>query len=156
MISAEEKGFEPLEPLRVRRFSNSNPMRAGSSTELHVPEGEALGTTRAALERIELHADHGLDHGGDHGTTTVGPQLEALTTAVLEGIAKGDPEAVVLADRMSAALLDVPLVRRALTLHELLRDRSPFALVRAVELARDLLALDVIGVHSAPTETRRF
>jgi hypothetical protein len=48
-------------------------------------------------------------------------------------------------------VLDDPVVRRALALEELLRTRSPFALVRAVELAEQVRSA---GVASAPNSLR--
>jgi hypothetical protein len=59
---------------------------------------------------------------------------------LLVAVADGEDRSVELASALARAVLDDPIVMRAIALEELLRTRSPFALVRAVELAEDLLA----------------
>ncbi len=58
---------------------------------------------------------------------------------LLVAVAAGDARSVELAGELARAVLEAPVVRRAAALEELLRSGSPFALVRAVELAEDLL-----------------
>ena len=49
---------------------------------------------------------------------------------------------------MARAVLEEPLVRRALALEVLVRTRSPFALVRAVEFAEILLTREAVVVRA--------
>jgi hypothetical protein len=79
----------------------------------------------------ERHRDHESDHGSDHGTN----RRLGLARELLVAVADGDERSVGLAGDLARAVLDEPIVRRALALESLLRTRSPFALVRAVELA---------------------
>lgn len=62
-------------------------------------------------------------------------------------ISDGDPGSFALADELVAVFLDDPLVRHALAVRRDLHERSPFALVRTVELAK--LVLDTFA--SAPS-----
>jgi hypothetical protein len=73
------------------------------------------------------------------------PTLDALGEAVLEAVAEGKMEALDRAEDLVAAVLEHEVVRRARELHELLRTRSPFALVRAVELAEVVLSVERTG-----------
>ena len=57
----------------------------------------------------------------------------------LEAVADGDERSVALAGNLARAVIEAPNVRRALALEELLRTRSQFALVRAIELAESIL-----------------
>ena len=82
----------------------------------------------------ERHRDQAGDQGRDHETKTAFG-LGALAQELLAAVAEGSPTSVELAGRLVRAILDEPLVKRALALDELLRTGSPFALVRAVELA---------------------
>lgn len=59
---------------------------------------------------------------------------------LLVAVADGDERSVALAGDLVRAVLEAPVVRRALALEELLRTRSPFALVRAVELAEQVMS----------------
>jgi len=88
----------------------------------------------------EMHRDHVRDHGLDHVTKSAGPNVAGLAERVLRAIEEGAPESFELAAAMVREVLEDTLVRRALLLKRLLADRSPFALVRAVELARALRA----------------
>jgi hypothetical protein len=65
--------------------------------------------------------------------------LVALASAVLDAVAAGRTESLDLALQLAETVLDVPLIRRATVLRDLLKERSPFALVRAVELAEGVL-----------------
>jgi len=85
-----------------------------------------------------MHRDHGLDHGRDHGTKSAGPNAAGLAERVLRAIEEGAPESLELAAAMVREVLEDPVVRRALVLERLLAEGSPFALVRAIELAQDL------------------
>jgi hypothetical protein len=59
---------------------------------------------------------------------------------LLVAVADGEERSVALASELARAVLNDPVVRRALALEELLRTRSPFALVRAVELAEQVMS----------------
>lgn len=61
---------------------------------------------------------------------------------LLVAVADGDERSVALAGDLVRAVLDDPMVRQAAALEALLKTRSPFALVRAVELAERLLKLE--------------
>jgi hypothetical protein len=58
---------------------------------------------------------------------------------LLVAVADGEERSVELAGALARAVLEDAIVQRAIALEELLRMRSPFALVRAVELAEALL-----------------
>ena len=62
-----------------------------------------------------------------------------LAAAVLMAVADGRGESVQLADHLAAHVLAQEEMRRAVQLRRLLDAQSPFALVRAVELAEHLL-----------------
>jgi hypothetical protein len=91
-----------------------------------------------ARSGTERHRDHARDQSPDHETKTeLG--LGALAEELLVAIADGEERSLDLAAALVRAVLDDPSVRRARQLDELLRTRSPFALVRAVELAETFL-----------------
>jgi hypothetical protein len=89
---------------------------------------------------MEAHRDHVRDQARDHETKPDFGLLGLGRVAVdlLQAVADGREESFALAHELVAAVLDVPVVRRARELEELLKTRSPFALVRAVELAEAL------------------
>jgi hypothetical protein len=68
---------------------------------------------------------------------------------LLVAVADGDERSVALASELVRAVLEDPVVRRALALEELLSTRSPFALVRAVELAEQLLVSNAHETNGA-------
>jgi hypothetical protein len=87
----------------------------------------------------ERHRDQAGDQGRDHETKSafgLGQQAEELLAAV----ADGSSTSIELAGQLVRAILDEPLVKGALALDELLRTQSPFALVRAIELADAVLS----------------
>ena len=87
----------------------------------------------------ERHRDQAGDQGWDHETKSafgLGQQAEELLAAV----ADGSSTSIELAGQLVRAILDEPLVKGALALDELLRTQSPFALVRAIELADAVLS----------------
>jgi hypothetical protein len=131
---AEEEGFEPTVPLRVRRFSNSVPPSARGCTDGNPREREGSETKSLAPSGTERHRDQGLDQVGDHETKPI-LGLEVAAERLLRAVAEGATESVELARQLVMAVLQEPLVRRAVALDELLRKQSPLALVRAVELA---------------------
>ena len=69
---------------------------------------------------------------------------------LLVAVAAGEPVSIELANALADVVLNDPLVRRALLLKELLETRSPFALVRAVELAELLLTDRATDRRSVP------
>lgn len=90
------------------------------------------------LSGTKRHRDQGQDQGRDHETKLgLGPVQTARD--LLVAVADGEERSVGLAGDLARAVLDDPTVRRALALEELLRTRSPFALVRAVELAERVI-----------------
>ena len=91
------------------------------------------------LSGTKTHRDHTSDQAGDHKTKGARPRLFGLAEAVLAAIADGSAESLPLATELVEQLLMQEDVLRALHLQRLLADRSPFALVRAVELAEHLL-----------------
>jgi hypothetical protein len=145
MISAEEKGFEPLVQLPVRRFSNSNPLPLQGFGGQIPAENRAAETKKSGLSAPEDPRDQALDQGQDHETKG----LVLVSVDLLEAVAAGSTTAVDLAHALARTVLDTPVVHRARELDQLLKARSPFALVRAVELA-ELLARD-----STPSVKRR-
>jgi hypothetical protein len=134
---AEEKGFEPLVPLPVRRFSNSGSPDAGGCTSTKAREIERAATNTPARNGTERHRDQERDQVRDQVTNS--GDLVALASAVLDAVAAGRTESLDLALQLAETVLDVPLIRRATVLRDLLKERSPFALVRAVELAEGVL-----------------
>ena len=87
---------------------------------------------------MQRHRYQTLDQARDHETKpSFG--LEEPAERLLKAVADGAPESVELARDLALAVLDQPVVRRALAVDELLRAGSPFALVRAVELAEGIL-----------------
>ena len=63
-----------------------------------------------------------------------------LAEAVLTAVSEGRAESVALAQELAEAVLGQEEVQRAAGLRRLLGENSPFALVRAVELAELLRA----------------
>jgi hypothetical protein len=144
---AEEEGFEPTVPLRVRRFSNSVPASARGCTDGNSRESGGSKTKGLARSGTERHRDQSLDQARDHETKpTLG--LEEAAERLLRAVADGLPESAELARRLVTVVLADALVRRALELDALLREASPLALVRAVELAESALLI-------LPTQSRR-
>lgn len=95
-------------------------------------------TTKFGLSGTEKHPDHDQDQCQDHVTKKIRGHVHCASD-LLRAVADGDPAATALADALVATVLDDPITRRAIELDDLLRARSPFALVRAVELAELLL-----------------
>ena len=60
---------------------------------------------------------------------------------LLVAVAAGAPVSIELANQLADVVHERPLVQRALVLKTLIEAQSPFALVRAVELAELLLPL---------------
>ena len=118
-----------------RRFSNSIAGHAPERTERNSAQSGPSETKLDAPERTERHRDQALDQTPDHGTKIARPNLSALAERLLGAIANGAADSVTLAESLVREVLDDPVVRRARALEELLKVRSPFALVRAVELA---------------------
>ena len=83
----------------------------------------------------ERHRDQGLDQIADHETTAERPCSSGTAEALLAAVAEGAEASFELAAALTREILDDPMIRQARALEELLRARSPFALVRAVELA---------------------
>jgi hypothetical protein len=106
---------------------------------MKVQQIQGVATKNPARKSTERHGDQGRDQERDHVTKTALPNLPGLAGELLEAVAEGRPESVEMAQRIAEAVLDLPLVRRAAVLRDLLRDGSPFALVRAVELAELVL-----------------
>jgi hypothetical protein len=101
-------------------------------------------TKKDAPKGTETHGDQGRYQARDQAdppvTKAALPNLLGLAGEVLSAVAGGRTESLEMAGRMAEAVLDLPLVSRASVLRDLLRERSPFALVRAVELAELVLA----------------
>ena len=98
-------------------------------------------TNEFARSVTQDQADHGSDHRPDHETK--GEFWSArIARDLLEKIAVGDPESLVFVEKLVAAVLDDPLVQRALEVQRLVRERSPFVLVRAIELAEGVLGAE--------------
>jgi hypothetical protein len=75
---------------------------------------------------------------------------------LLVAVADGEERSVALAGDLARAVLEDPMVRRAMALEGLLRTRSPFALVRAVELAEQLMSSgENVPILSAKVEGRK-
>jgi hypothetical protein len=139
---AEEKGFEPLVPCGTAVFKLDQLSEQGC-TEQNTREIEAVETKDSAPRGTERHRDHGPDQARDHRTKLAGPNLAEVAGALLKAVAEGDANAsLALASELAAAVLDAPIFTKAGELQRLLGDRSPFALVRAVELARTVLHVD--------------
>jgi hypothetical protein len=100
----------------------------------------------------ERHRDQVLDQARDHVTKPV-LGLEAAAERLLRAVAEGAPESVELARELVAAVLNRPLVEKAIALDGLLRKQSPLALVRAVELA-DALSTDAVTSCTAQRTKR--
>lgn len=101
----------------------------------------------------ERHRDHAADQGPDHKTrTALGPMQ--LARDLLEAIAAYDTRSTALAEELVDEILGSEIVSASLTLRELLRTRDPFALTRAVDLAKALLSPPrpmAVHVKSSPT-----
>lgn len=77
----------------------------------------------------------------------------AVAKELLVAVADGDERSLEIATALAHAVLDNETFRRARQLEELVRTRSPFALVRAVELAESLLIVTESVNMSAETST---
>ena len=86
----------------------------------------------------ERHRDQNSDQSADHETKEKFGHAQAAER-LLAAVAEGLPESVERARELLAAVLGDALVRRAMQLDVLLREGSPLALVRAVELAEVVL-----------------
>jgi hypothetical protein len=133
---AEEKGFEPLVALRQRWFSNPSSLPAPRCTELQIRKVDDL---EDAPGGTEPHGDQPRDHDQDQETKTRRPTLAALASDVLVAVANGLPRSLAASEEMARAILAAPEIKAARVVLDLLADGSPFALVRAVELAEGLL-----------------
>jgi len=105
-----------------------------------VREIERAATNNPARSGTERHRDQERDQVRDQVTNS--GDLVALASRLLEAVADSRLESLDLALRLAEAVLNVPLVHRAIAVRDLLVARSPFALVRAVELAEGVLAGD--------------
>ncbi len=103
-------------------------------------EIEPSGTNILAPSGTERHRDQVSDQSADH-ETKAGLGLGDLAEELLGAVADGSMSSVGLARALVTAVLDEALVKQALVLDEMLRTQSPFALVRAVELAERVLGL---------------
>jgi hypothetical protein len=98
-----------------------------------------------ALSGTERHRDQGGDQAGDHETKTPGTKL---ALALLEAVSAGSMRSFELSAALVAAVLNDDLPQRAMELRTLLDSKSPFAMVRAVELAERILgAAGALGHH---------
>lgn len=132
---AEEERFELPVPLRVRRFSNFHSPPGSAKAYPQVPDATSANLAPRGTER---HRDQAGDQARDQGAPA-GPRVEALAHAVLEAVAEGRAESLVLAGELAESILGQDDVQRAAMLRRLVQERSPFALVRAIELAELLL-----------------
>ncbi len=66
--------------------------------------------------------------------------MALLAEAVLKAVAEGCSESTLLAGELAEAILVEEKVQRAAMLRRLVAERSPFALVRAVDLAELILS----------------
>jgi hypothetical protein len=133
-----------------RRFSNSGSPDAGGCTSTKAREIERAATNNPARSGTERHRDQERDQVRDQVTNS--GDLVALASALLEAVAAGRAESLELALHLAEGVLDIALARRAMALRDLLKERSPFALVRAVELAEGVLGGP--GVLGASPKTR--
>lgn len=120
-------------------------------------EVRGSGTNEVAPSGIEEHRKQGRDQGGDqsrdHETKVWGPKGAApVALRLLAAVGKGDPESLTLASQLVEAVIGDRLAQRALELRELLQQQSPFALVRAIELAERLLGTQLEIEHSSDRE----
>lgn len=125
--------------MREQAITHSPAVAAGGCTERKPAENGTSGTKNVAPGGTERHRDQAGDQGRDHetkGAFGLGQQAEELLAAV----ANGSSTSIELAGQLVRAILDEPLVKGALALDELLRTQSPFALVRAIELADAVLS----------------
>jgi hypothetical protein len=68
---------------------------------------------------------------------------------LLRAVAEGAAESVELAKELVNAVLADEMMRRAIELDRLLRERGPLALVRAVTLAESVLQVRELGTARA-------
>lgn len=106
---------------------------------MHVRESEGSVTKDQAPRGTERHRDQAGDQAGDQVTKTSVTKVRDLAGELLEQVARGSDESVRAAELLVQAVLEQPIVHRAVLLRELLKERSPLAMVRAVELAELLL-----------------
>ena len=81
-----------------------------------------------------FRSDQALDQSSDHAWAW-SRGLQDQAEALLEAVAEGSEESFELARGLADAVLGDELVRQAVEVRRLVEERSPFALVRAVELA---------------------
>jgi hypothetical protein len=101
-----------------------------------------------ALSGTERHLRPKLDQGRDQETKPIFG-LEAAAERLLRAVAEGRPESVELARELVGAVLKDAIVQRAVQLDLLLREQSPLALVRAVELAESVLQVRELATTRA-------
>jgi hypothetical protein len=100
------------------------------------------------------HGDQAGDQNGDHVTTwSLGHG--GVAEALLIAIAEGSDRSVELAGRLAEAVLGEPLVKRAIEVREMLRTASPFALVRALELAEQVVDAHTSAISTGDGRERR-
>jgi hypothetical protein len=106
--------------------------------------GKVVGasTTGGARRGIEAHRNHASDQDSDHVTKVGGPRVEAAAVALLEAIAAGDESSFALAEALANEVMADPMVKRAQALLTMVQGRSPFALVRALELAEGVVGTE--------------
>ncbi len=95
-----------------------------------------------------VHADDPADHGEDQYEWS-GRGPAAAAQLLLEAVADRDERSVELASTLARAVLDRDAVYNARQLDALIRNRSPFALVRAVKPAETLLLAEPTGADVA-------
>jgi hypothetical protein len=106
----------------------TDPLSAQGCTDAKTPQIWASGTQVPAPEGTEWHRDQGGDQGRDHGG---GLGLGELAERLLAAVAEGSMSSFELARSLAAAVVELAIVRRAQALDGLLKEGSPFALVRA-------------------------
>ena len=94
------------------------------------------------LRGTEVHRDQGQDQGADHETKE-NFGLVVLARELLVAVAAGEERSVEIAASLARGVLGDPMVKRAIVVEEMVRTRSPFALMRAVELAEVILQVTV-------------
>ncbi len=110
-----------------------------SCTERKSRENEGPQTKILAPNGTARHRDQNSDQSADHETKEKFGHEDEAAERLLEAVAEGLPESVERARALVAAVLGDAIVRRAVQLEVLLREGSPLALVRAVELAEVVL-----------------
>jgi hypothetical protein len=137
---------DSLQVLRPHQRDVRVPVKAkldalrGSSTERKARANEAVGTKILARDGTGGTETKAPDQGSDHGTKT-GLGLDAARE-LLGAIADGSLVSVALAPWRRRSSKSLPLRRRLRSTSWLLQNRSPFAMVHAVELAELCLKAD--------------